>query len=189
MISREFIKEENGRLAVKIMEDSARTLEDFENLALLYDRVEENRMRNVQRNEILLFDKYKTRKSAGKTEDISAKQLIDNGFRSDNIIPLPFGGNAWWRQLLNGSYLHIIFDCPHEIHENIANSRISEALRELNENEKEILYYSVIREWSPQKLATFRGQSDRNIRRIYDGIMETIRRRLKITRKENAENE
>jgi hypothetical protein len=49
---------------------------------------------------------------------------------------------------------------------------------ELDENRKEVLYYRAIRNWSPQKLAAFRGQIDRNIRKLYDKTLEYIRDEL-----------
>jgi DNA-directed RNA polymerase specialized sigma24 family protein len=49
----------------------------------------------------------------------------------------------------------------------------------LNDNQKEILYLRVIRQWSPQKIAAMRGQTDRNIRKVYDTLINGLRKKLK----------
>jgi hypothetical protein len=50
--------------------------------------------------------------------------------------------------------------------------------KELDEKQKEILYYRAIRQWSPQKIAIMRNQTDRNIRKVYNNMIHTIRQKL-----------
>ena len=85
-----------------------------------------------------------------------------------------------WQQILRGEFLDAIFDCPYELHELTENEEVSKLLKGLNENQKEIFYLMVIRGWSPQQLAKFRGQTDRNIRKVYATMIKSIRRKLEL---------
>ena len=48
----------------------------------------------------------------------------------------------------------------------------------MDDKRKEILYYWAIRLWSPQEIASMRGQSDRNIRKVYNKMIEEFRQEL-----------
>jgi len=50
----------------------------------------------------------------------------------------------------------------------------------LKDNHKEVLYCWAIRLWSPQRIADFRGQTDRNIRKLYTKMIEGIRLKMSI---------
>jgi hypothetical protein len=49
---------------------------------------------------------------------------------------------------------------------------------ELDEKHKEILYYWAIRLWKPKEIADLRGQTDRNIRKVYNKMIEDIRYKM-----------
>ena len=48
----------------------------------------------------------------------------------------------------------------------------------LGEDHKEIYYYRAIRQWKPQQIAALRGQSDRNIRKVYNYMIDSLRYEL-----------
>jgi hypothetical protein len=48
----------------------------------------------------------------------------------------------------------------------------------LDERQKEILYYLAIRQWTPQRLAKMRGQTDRNIRKVYAKMIADVQYKL-----------
>ena len=141
-------------------EDGARTEKDFSELIDTYDKNDANRERKERYWEIL-----------------SSDNLTERLVCEATIIPRPID-HEWWRQLFGGSPLDVIFDCPHEINEFVSSPSLIEPLKQLDESRKEILYYLVIRQWSPQRLAAFRGQTDRNIRKVYGVIIAKIRKRL-----------
>ncbi len=97
----------------------------------------------------------------------------------DVVIPRPLE-HEWWHQLLRGDFLDVIFDCPHEMHEFTSSPTMSNLLKTLNENQRKILYYWAIRLYSPQRLAKCRGQTDRNIRKVYDMLITGLRNKLHI---------
>ena len=92
-------------------------------------------------------------------------------------IPPPLE-HIWWRKLLGGDFLDVVYDCPHQIQELTASRPVFDITKGLDENRKEILYYWVIRQWSPQKIAAMRGQTDRNIRKVYHKMIGDIREKM-----------
>jgi len=154
------------REALTRIEDSARTQADFENVAQTWNKLDENRERKERYHEVTFTD------LAEKQAD-----LDEFTYQSETVIPIPIK-HRLWRQLMSGYFIDVIFDCPYEIDELVSSQAISQALKSLNGNQKEILYFRIIRNWTPQKIADIRGQTDRNIRRIYDMAIENIRRNL-----------
>jgi len=75
-------------------------------------------------------------------------------------------------------FLDVIYDCPLEIEELTTGCPVFDLMNELDENRKEILYYWVVRQWSPQKIAAMRGQINRNIRKVYNKMIRDIRGKI-----------
>jgi len=146
--------------ALRRYELAARTESEFINLVDMYDKLDENRERKERDWEIL-----------------STENFIEWQLHSETVIPRPID-HEYWRQLLNGNPIDVIYDCPHEIQNLVSSPSIVEPLSALDENHKEIFYYRIIRRWSPQKIAALRGQTDRNIRKVYDTAMKKIRKQL-----------
>ena len=80
------------------------------------------------------------------------------------------------RQLASGNFLDIIFSCPYELHELVASSFISELIRSLTIDQKEVLYYLSIRQYSTIQVGMIRGQTDRNIRKLRKNIHKKLQR-------------
>ena len=154
------LKREADRIALLRQEDAARTPYDFENLVATYNRLDENRERRERDSEI------------GRPQSYLMLDYTDGA-----IIPAPIG-HRYWKQLLNGNFLEVIFDCPYDIHELVSDRAISELLWVLKEGQKEVLYYWEIREWKPQRIAALRGQTDRNILKLHAAMIEGLRYKL-----------
>jgi hypothetical protein len=143
------------------IEQASRTEKDFWQLAGMYDKLDAKRERR---------ERYWVTLS---TDNFSEWEL----WNDETIIPRPLN-HEWWRELLSGDFIDVIFDCPHELHELVSSPAIYDQLVGLDENRKEILYYWAVRQWSPQKIAAFRGQTDRNIRKVYGVTIRNVRKRL-----------
>jgi hypothetical protein len=139
---------------------SARTESQFMELADMYDKLDANRERK---------ERY--------WEQVSTESLIEWQIGGETVIPRPIN-HIWWRQLMRGDPLDVIYDCPHEIHALVHSPSVIMPLSELDENRKEILYYHAVRQWSAQKLAAFRGQTDRNVRKVYNATIWWVRKKL-----------
>jgi hypothetical protein len=124
-----------------------------------YDKLDGNRERKERFWEVMSYNDFGD----------------DWRLRDETVIPQPLL-HPWWRQLMRGDFLDVIHDCPQELHELVSSPAVSDQLRRLDENRKEILYYRVVRGWSAQRLAAFREQTDRNIRKVYDATIRKVRK-------------
>ena len=160
---RKLLKRELRAQALKRLEDSARTLKDYENLVAWYDRLDANRQRKEHYHEL---------------------------YRSGDDVPLDYGaaeGGLYFPDTLNdvlsklerkGDFVDSIFYCPYDIHELVTDADMSVILRELNEDHKFLLFLSALRQYSSVKIAAIRGQSDRNIRKVRNTMLKKIRKKL-----------
>ncbi len=142
-------------------EKAARTPEDFRSLVSVWDKSDRNRERREQYKEALRGDlppEYGMAYEGG-------------------IVPRYYMDPAI-RQLAQGYFLDILFDCPYEMHELTADAVLSEALLRLKEDHKEILYFLAIRLYSTRELGEMRGQTDRNIRKVRTTILKKLRKPL-----------
>ena len=156
------LQREARNAAITIIEDAARTEEDFQKVVVIWMEIE-----RIGRWRV---DKHMQDKSADEL-------LYPDIYTSKAIIPNPLG-HVWWRKLLGGDFNDTIHDCPHELHELTASNPIHDYTKELDDNRKEILYYRAIRLWTPQQIAAMRGQTDRNIRKVYDKMIGDIREKM-----------
>ena len=160
---RKLLKRELQAQALKRLEDSARTLKDYKNLVAWYDRLDANRQRKERYHEL---------------------------FRSGDDVPLDYGAdenglyfpetlnNVLSKQERKGDFIDSIFYCPYDIHELVTDGDISNILRELSEDSKFLMFLWALRQYSSVRMATIRGQSDRNIRKVRNTMLKKIRKKL-----------
>lgn len=158
---RKLLKRELKAQALKRLEDSARTVTDFKNVAAWWDRLDANRERRERYHEIL---------------------------RSNDDIPLEYGASFDARCFPNalngmlkkqnrkGDFLDAIFCCPYEINELVTEEYISDILFNLNEEQKFFLFLYAVRQYNFAKIAKIKGQSDRNIRKVRGTMLKRIRK-------------
>lgn len=147
--------------ALKRTEESARTLKDFQGVIAEWDRLDRNRERRERDHDNLRGD-------------------VPLEFQA---VPEPRIAPLWmnlprFRQLCQGNYLDIIFSCPYELHELTANRFFSKLFFTLSDEQKEVLYYLFVKQYSTARLAAIRGQSDRNIRKLRLTIQKKLQRRM-----------
>ena len=159
------LRRETDRVALLRLEKAARTMKDFETVVEEWNRIDKNRRRRERRYE----DRWVPYMLDELKEDFSDETL--------RVFPPP-QKHAWWRKLQAGDFLDKIFDCPHDLHELTSHKNASDAVKKLKPEHKEMIYYRTIRQWSPQKLAAVRGQTDRNIRKVYDTAIRKVRREM-----------
>ena len=151
------LKREALAEALKRTEESARTAADFQKVIAEWNRIDRNRERRERDHENLRGD----------------VPLEFQAVPEPRIAPLWMNAPDY-RQLCSGFFLDILFDCPYEMHELMSNKFISNMIRNLSEEHKEVLFYLSLRLYSTTRLAALRGQSDRNIRKL----RTTIRKKL-----------
>ena len=150
--------------ALARLEDSARTEEDFRNVQSWWDRLEANADRRYRYHVI------------GRS-DIP----LEWGAAAEEVIlPEPIQ-SVFWKQITKGEFLDTIFDCPFEMHELIEDFDIAKSICELKDVHKEVLYYSAVRQYSNQRIACIRKQTDRNILKVKNTILKKLRKKLYIS--------
>ena len=155
----DMLHREARALAVRRIEESARTEEDFKEVIRWWDRLDANRERKERDHE--------TGRSAVPLE-WGADELYFSGRPSYDMILR--------RLVLTGDFLDIIFDHPETVHELVTNADLSKILKELKPHLKNMLYYLFLRDYSATEYADTIGQSDRNIRGIRETALKKIRK-------------
>ena len=153
------LKREIRAEALRRLEEAARTESDFLTVVDEWNKLDRNRERRERDHENLRGD-------------------VPLEFRA---VPEPRIAPLWmnlprFRQLCQGNFLDIIFSCPYELHELTANRFLSKLFFTLNDEQKEVLYYLFVKQYSTTRLAAIRGQSDRNIRKLRLTIHKKLQR-------------
>lgn len=171
---RKLLKRELRAQALKRLEDSARTLRDYENLVAWYDRLDANRERRERYHEL-----------SRSGDDVP----LDYGASANELYFPDYLNHVLEKQIRKGDFLDAIFNCPYDIHELVTDDDLCMILRELNEDHKELLYLCAIRLFSSTKIAAIRGQSDRNIRKVRGTMLKKIRKKLLAALTEKVQNQ
>ena len=136
--------------ALRRLEEAARTEADFNNVIKEWDTRDDNHVRRAHYHEIPRGD-----------------VPIDYGC-SNTYDALIFPGSIntpMEKQIRAGYYLDYIANCPFEMHDLTASKYLTDIVKGLKDEHKEILYCLAIQKMDPKDLAEMRGQSVRNIRR------------------------
>ena len=153
------LKREIRAEALRRLEEAARTESDFLTVVDEWNKLDRNRERRERDHENLR----------------GGVPLEFQAVPEPRIVPL-WMNDPEYRQLCSGFFLDILFDCPYEMHELTADKFISDMIRDLSEEHKEVLYFLSLRLYSATKLAALRGQSDRNIRKLRMTIHKKLQR-------------
>ena len=151
------LKREIRAEALRRLEEAARTESDFLTVVDEWNKLDRNRERRERDHENLRGE----------------VPLEFQAVPEPRIVPL-WMNDPEYRQLCSGFFLDILFDCPYEMHELTADKFISDMIRDLSEEHKEVLYFLSLRLYSATKLAVLRGQSDRNIRKLRTTIHKKL---------------
>ena len=154
----DMLHREARALAIRRIEESARTEEDFKEVIQWWDRLDANRERKERNHE--------TGRSTVPLEWDAGEFYVSDKPSYDMILR---------RLLLAGDFLDFIFDHPETIHELVTDTDLSKILKELKPHLKNMLYYLFLRDYSTSEYAESIGQTDRNIRGIRETALKKIR--------------
>ena len=155
------LKREIRAEALRRLEEAARTESDFLSVVDEWNKLDRNRERRERDHETLRGD----------------VPLEFQAVPDSKIAPL-WMNLPRFRQLCQGNFLDIIFSCPYELHELTANRFLSKLFFTLSDEQKEVLYYLFVKQYSTTRLAAIRGQSDRNIRKLRMTIQKKLQRQM-----------
>ena len=155
------LKRELRAIALKRLEDGARTISDFEEVIKEWDLLDSNRERKERYHEI-------GRENLDSRKDVAPLAIV---------IPAPIN-HAYWRQLMKGYYIDIISNCPYEMHNSLSDEDYSKIIYDLKDDHKELIYFLYLRDFTTNQLAALRNQSDRNIRGVRSTILGQIEKKV-----------
>ena len=155
------LKRELRAIALKRLEDGARTVSDFEEVIREWDHLDSNRERKERYHEI-------GRENIDSKKDVAPLAIV---------IPAPIN-HAYWRQLMKGDFIDIISNCPYEMHNSLSDEDYSKIIYDLKDDHKELIYFLYLRDFTTNKLAALRNQSDRNIRGARSTILGQIEKKV-----------
>ena len=155
----DMLHREARTIALRRIEESARTEDDFQKVIEWWDKLDENRERRERDHEI--------GRSTVPLEWGADKLYLYDRLSYDMVLR---------RLLLAGDFIDLIFDHPETIHELVTDMDLSEILKELKPHLKNMLYYLFLRDDSATEYAESIGQTDRNIRGIRETALKKIRK-------------
>lgn len=152
--------------ALARIEFAARSLRDYEQVLLFWDKRDDaaarrQRLHENNRGDVPL--EWNSRVYAASGIDLTFPAWMNEPMIS---------------QLRRGQFLDCLFDCPYEMHDLTAKEYLRRPIMELKEEHKEILHFLYLRLYDPQRLAVLRGQSARNIRKVRDVALRKVRRQV-----------
>jgi len=157
------LKRDMEREALTRLEEAARTEEDFREVVKKWNHLDENRERRERYHEVL----------RGKKTPPLEFNMNPDGY----AFPASLNG-VLARQNRKGDFLDTIYYCVYDLHELVPQKYVSTPLEELPDDRKELLFLYVIEHWSTVKIASWRKQSDRNIRKIRNTSLKRIRKKI-----------
>lgn len=162
-LERKKLKRDIRAEALARLEDAARTPDDFQKVVEWWDKLDANRERRERYHEI----------------SRSGDELpLDYGISPDELFFPDYLNNVLIRQIQKGDFIDAIFNCPYEIHELVTEEYLSEILRDLPAESKELLFWWAVRLYSTVKIAAIRGVTDRNIRKVRNTLLKRIQKKL-----------
>ena len=157
---------ESRNIALCNIENAARTEQAFKDVVIIYNAIDLIEYDRIRKHEKRWLPDHEFEEK----DELANFEVTD----MNNVIPHPFD-HEYWRQMQSGNFLDIIHDCPHDIPEMTSSRQIHNLTKDLDEEDKELMYYKIIRRWSTEMLAIRRNQSERNILKVYSTIINNIR--------------
>ena len=155
------LKREAKAEALRRYEEAARTQTDFLKVIATWDKLDQNRERRERYNEVL-----------------REERTLEYGRSGYGLIFPYWMMDATYRQLSRGNFLDYLADCPYEMHDLTGKAYLRKIVEGMKEDHKEVFFFLYLRQYSPQRLAALRGQTDRNIRKVRDVLLRKVRKKV-----------
>lgn len=173
-MGKKLLVREAKAIALARMEDSARTVKDFQAVTKQWDHLDENRERRERYNEIsrpneimLHWDRVDPNDEKGK---------LKSSFRAVVYPPII---HHYWRQLIQGDFIDAIYDNANEMWQLVEDCNIAVQLKDtLTDRQKVVLFLSAVRLCTPQQIACYQDKTDRGIRKLLTAALERIRDKI-----------
>ena len=158
---RRMLKRDLRKQALQRLEDAARTEADFHNVLSWWDRLDANRERRERYHEI--------------SRSGDALPLEAGAAPGGAIFPASLN-QVHSRQLRRGEFTDVIHYCPYEVQDLVTDDYVYRAISRLPDDRKQLLFLRAVEYMSTVKIAEIRGQSDRNVRKIWATLKKRLRK-------------
>jgi hypothetical protein len=145
-------------------ENAARTVEEFEEVTKMWDKLDANRERKER-----YWEKANINKLYRLKDDLK--------YRGGAVFPIPLI-HPYCRELMHGDFLHMIYDSADEMWQIMGNWAYASLLQELTWKQKDVLFLSAIRLASPQQIACYQDKTDRGVRKLLTTALDSMRSEL-----------
>jgi Sigma-70, region 4. len=192
------------------LEISARTVEEFEEVVDMYDKLDANRERRERYNELSQSEysvQYAGSKltfiETGQAEEpsdddspesafpesaqldkpkkyIKKEKVKNHVYNEGAIIPPPLN-HPYWKELLRGDFISYIFDNYMEVWQILGDWQVGRLYRnELTAKQKEALFLRAVCLATTEQIGCYKDISDRAVRRLLAAALENIRKPLAV---------
>lgn len=158
---RKKLKRELEAEALKRLEDAARTEEDFRKVVAWWDRLDANRERRERYHEI-------SRSGDGLP--------LEFGECEDSLLYAGTVERMLMKQRRQGDFIETIYFRPSDIQELVTERYLWYTLLVLKDEQKVLLFQRAILKYSTLEIGELRGQTDRNIRKVWNTLLKKIRK-------------
>ncbi len=155
------LKREAKAEALRRYEEAAQSPAEFLEVVATWDKLDQTRERRERYHEVL-----------------REEGTLEYGWSGEGLIFPRWMMDATYRQLSRGSFLDYLFDCPYEMHDLTSKAYLRKIVAGMKEDHKETFFFLYLRQYSPQRLAMIRGQTDRNIRKVRDVLLRKVRKKV-----------
>lgn len=171
---RETLKRKARAEYLRRMENSARTLEEYQEVVAMHDKLDAAREKREQRHEVGKFESMYQITITDDEHDYPVKLSYSDG----GVVPIPIK-HPYWRELMRGDFINYIFDNAEEMWQIMGDWQVGRLLRdELTAKQKEALFLSAVRLATTEQIGCYTDKSDRAVRRLIADALENIRSEL-----------
>ena len=167
----DMLHREARALALRRIEESARTEDDFRKVIRWWDRLDANRERKERSHEI--------GRSDVPLEWGTDRLSLSGGTSYEMVLQ---------KLLLMGEFLDAIFDRPETLHELVTDADLSGILKNLKPHQKNMLYCLFLHDYTALEYADSIGQTDRNVRGVRETTLKKLRRLYGVVLADRKEN-
>jgi hypothetical protein len=147
--------------ALRRYEHAARSISDFQSLAGMYDKLDENRERKEHYHEILC----------------PTHEVFRRDYTNGEVVPAPLC-DPYWQELMRGNFISTIYDHGDEIWQVFGDWQIGELIKNLAIKQREALFLKAVRLCSTEQIACYTDKTDRAVRKLIAAALAQVRSRL-----------
>ena len=171
-------------------ENSARSVDDFQELATMYDDLDALRERRERRYEYgksdydLLYSESGLKDRSSSTGGLGTAN--DYAYSNGEVVPPPLC-HPYWRELIRGDFINTIFDNADEIWQIFGDWQVGRLIKNLTIKQREALFLSAARLCSSEQIACYTDKTNRGVNKLIAAALEYIRKRLAELTRERIE--